>query len=43
LIESFEAALESGDVRPSPPEERARASAELRALVEKASAGMALD
>ena len=41
-IESFEAALESGVVRPSPPEERAKASAEWRALVEKASARKAI-
>jgi hypothetical protein len=42
LIESFEAALESGAIRPSPPEERARAAAEWKALVEKASAKKAI-
>src|ERR1700733_1814670 len=41
-IESFEAALESGTVRPSPPEERAKASAKWRAVVEKASARKAI-
>jgi hypothetical protein len=38
LIETFEAALDSGALRPSPPDVRAKASAEWRALVEKASA-----
>jgi hypothetical protein len=42
VIESFEAALESGAARPSPPEERAKAGAEWRALVEKASTRKAL-
>jgi predicted DNA binding CopG/RHH family protein len=37
-VESFEAALESGAIRPSSPEARAQAGAERRALVEKASA-----
>jgi hypothetical protein len=43
VIESFETALESGAVRPSPPEERAKAGAEWRALVEKTSARNARD
>jgi hypothetical protein len=38
LIEGFEAALDGGALRPSPPEARAKASAEGRALVEEASA-----
>ncbi len=42
LIESFEAALERGALRPSPPEARAKASAEWRALVEQASARKAI-
>jgi hypothetical protein len=42
VIESFEAAPESGAVCPSPPEERAKAGAEWRALVEKASARKAI-
>ena len=42
FIESFEAALESGALRPSPPEERAKASAEWRSLVEKASVRKAI-
>jgi len=42
LIESFEAALESGSVNPSPPEERAKISAQWKALVEKASAKKAI-
>ncbi len=37
LIESFEAALDSGALLPSPPEARAKASAEWQAMVEKAS------
>jgi hypothetical protein len=42
LIENFEAALESGALRPSSPEERAKAATEWRALVEKASARKAI-
>lgn len=42
LIESFEAALESGAIRPNSPEQRAEASAEWQALVEKASAKKAI-
>ena len=42
VIESFEAALETGALRPSPPEERAKAGAEWRALVQKASARKAI-
>jgi predicted DNA binding CopG/RHH family protein len=42
VIESFEAALESGAVRPSLPEQRAKASAEWRGLVEKASVRKAI-
>ena len=42
LIESFEAALESGAIRPSSPVHRAKASDEWRALVEKASARKAV-
>ena len=38
VIESFEAALDSGAVRPSPPDAREKASDEWQALVEKASA-----
>jgi hypothetical protein len=38
LIESFEAALDSGALRPSAPEACAKASAEWRAMVEEASA-----
>jgi len=37
-IEGFEAALDRGALRPSPPDARAKASAEWRALVERASA-----
>ena len=42
LIESFEAALDSGALRPSSPEARAKASAEWRALVGEASARKAI-
>jgi len=42
LIESFEAALENGAIRPSPPEERAQVSTEWQALVAKASARKAI-
>ncbi len=42
LIESFEAALESGALRPSAPEQRAKASAEWQALVVKASTRKAI-
>lgn len=37
IIESFEAALDSGALRPSSSENRAKASAEWRSLVKKAS------
>ena len=37
LIESFEAALESGAIRPSPTEQRAKISAEWKAVVERSS------
>lgn len=42
LIEAFEAALTNGAVRPSPPADRARAGAEWKALVERASAKKAI-
>jgi len=37
VIESFEAALDNGAVRPSSPDVRAKASEDWRALVETAS------
>jgi len=42
FIESFEAALDSGALRPSPPEARAKASAEWRAMVERAATRKAI-
>jgi hypothetical protein len=42
IIESFEAELDSGSFRPNPPEARPKASAQWRAMVERASARKAI-
>ena len=42
FIESFEAALDSGALRPSPPEARAESSAKWQAMVEKAAVRKAI-
>jgi hypothetical protein len=42
FIESFEAALDSGALRPSAPEARAKASAEWKAMVERAATRKAI-